>query len=117
LLAHDGAVQALADGGRPPLGAGPAPAAIGRCQLPEQGTLVLYTDGLVEQRGAGLDAGFGALLDVARALGDSSPSRWSETILAACPGGRDPIDDVCVVVVRRCAAEAAAGALAQPAGA
>jgi serine phosphatase RsbU (regulator of sigma subunit) len=115
LLAHEGAVRMLDDGGRPPLGAGPAPSAEGHCALPETATLVLYTDGLVEQRGAGLDAGMGALLDVARALGDSSPSRWSETILAACPGGRDPIDDVCVVVVRRSASDAEA--VAQPTGA
>jgi stage II sporulation SpoE-like protein/GAF domain-containing protein len=115
LLAHEGVVRLLDDGGRPPLGAGPAPQLEGHCSLAEQATLVLYTDGLVEQRGVGLDIGFGALLDVARALGDSSPNRWSETILAACPGGRDPIDDVCVVVVRRCATDTEA--VAQPTGA
>jgi hypothetical protein len=115
LLAHDGSVRVLDGGGRPPLGGGPAPAAEGHCMLPETGTLVLHTHGLDVQRGVALEAGVGALLDVTRALGDSSAHRWSETILAACPGGRDPIDDVCVVVVRRCAAPA--GLMPQPTGA
>jgi serine phosphatase RsbU (regulator of sigma subunit)/PAS domain-containing protein len=105
LLADHEGVRTLAGGLRPPLGAGPKPAVEGRFVLAPGGTLVVYSDGLVEQRGIGLDRGIASLV---RALGGAttptataSASDCATALLDAAPGGRAPRDDVCVVVVRR----------------
>jgi serine phosphatase RsbU (regulator of sigma subunit) len=94
-------VRVLDDGARPPLGAGGAPAEEGHLTLPPGATLVLYTDGLVEQRGVDLDDGIAMMIDAIDGLGDASADTWSKAVLEACPGGRNPRDDVCLLVVRR----------------
>jgi serine phosphatase RsbU (regulator of sigma subunit) len=103
LLASENGVRMLADGGRPPLGAGAAPIEEGHLELSPGSTLVLYTDGLVEQRGVGLEPGTAAMIDAVRDLGDASADTWSKAVLDACPGGRDARDDDCLLVVRRVA--------------
>src|SRR5207248_2700549 len=50
--------------GGPPLGLPGARYPLRRCPLPVGATLVLYTDGLVEQRGRSIDEGLGRLRDI-----------------------------------------------------
>jgi PAS domain S-box-containing protein len=62
-------------------------------------TLLLYTDGLVERRGADLDAGLAALQEALRDLGGVPLERLCDTLLARmvpAPGA----DDVALVAVR-----------------
>jgi serine phosphatase RsbU (regulator of sigma subunit)/anti-sigma regulatory factor (Ser/Thr protein kinase) len=96
----DGATQLL-DGGRStPLGATPEPVyPEGRARLPEGGSLVLYTDGLVERRSESLDAGL-TRLRAAVAEGPPVPEGMCRHLLDAV---RQPVteDDVALLVVER----------------
>jgi serine phosphatase RsbU (regulator of sigma subunit) len=107
LLRVGGAVVPLRDGARPPLGAGPARTTEGSFAFDAGTALVLYTDGLVERRDAGLEVGLARLADTVRAFAaDATADECAGLLLDACPGGRDPQDDVCLLVVRRLAAPA-----------
>jgi serine phosphatase RsbU (regulator of sigma subunit) len=101
LLAEATGVRALADGARPPLGAGHATVEEGHLTLAAGSRLVLYTDGLVEQRETGFDAGIADLVGAISDLGDADAETSSKAVLEACPGGREPRDDVCLLVVSR----------------
>ena len=82
----------------PPLGAGPSPYDEQRIPMVDGARLVLYTDGLVEQRGVDIDDGLAALQ---RFLAEDDggveglPGRIVERLL---PGGCD--DDVALLVAR-----------------
>jgi PAS domain S-box-containing protein len=68
--------------------------------LSGSGTLVLYTDGLVERRGESIDAGFTRLTDAAIA-GPEDPQALCEHLLArVLPADGALHDDVTAVVVR-----------------
>ncbi len=68
--------------------------------LSGSGTLVLYTDGLVERRGESIDAGFTRLTDAAIA-GPEEPQALCEHLLArVLPADGALHDDVTAVVVR-----------------
>ncbi|WP_232519904.1 SpoIIE family protein phosphatase [Actinosynnema pretiosum] len=68
--------------------------------LPAGGTVVLYTDGLVERRGALIDAGLDALLRLVRDEHELGPDELADRITSALlDGGQD--DDVALVVVRK----------------
>jgi serine/threonine-protein kinase RsbW len=64
-------------------------------------TIVLYTDGLVEDRARGISAGLDLLLDVAVQAGGSAPSSLVDTIVGRLVVEVDNEDDVCVLAVRR----------------
>jgi serine phosphatase RsbU (regulator of sigma subunit) len=83
----------------PPLGTGTVePSKEHAFTLPPGGTLVLYTDGLVESRQQSIDVGLGALADVARAsTGDVE--RLADDIVRALPEQRD--DDIALLALRR----------------
>jgi serine phosphatase RsbU (regulator of sigma subunit) len=67
--------------------------------LPPGSTLVLYTDGLVERRSAGLDAGVARLVETVRLAGDATADVMAETILRDLgPTSRE--DDVALLVLR-----------------
>jgi serine phosphatase RsbU (regulator of sigma subunit) len=67
--------------------------------LPPGSTLVLYTDGLVERRAAGLDEGIARLAETVRLAGDASAELVAETILRHLgPTSRE--DDVALLVLR-----------------
>ncbi|GAA2697906.1 anti-anti-sigma factor [Actinosynnema pretiosum] len=68
--------------------------------LPSGGMVVLYTDGLVERRGALIDAGLDALLRLVRDEHELGPDELADRITSALlDGGQD--DDVALVVVRK----------------
>jgi anti-sigma regulatory factor (Ser/Thr protein kinase) len=84
--------------GGPPLGAGPWPYVEERIPMVDGARLVLYTDGLVEQRGVDIDDGLAALLQLlATDVGsvDGLPARIIEELL---PDGSD--DDVALLVAQ-----------------
>jgi PAS domain S-box-containing protein len=67
--------------------------------LPPGATLLLYTDGLVERRGADLDAGLAALRAAVADLGRAPLERLCDTVLARLVPGAG-VDDVAIVAVR-----------------
>jgi serine phosphatase RsbU (regulator of sigma subunit)/anti-sigma regulatory factor (Ser/Thr protein kinase) len=103
LVPPQGEPRVLDGAGSPPLG---VPNAV-REQAPltvEPGAvLVLFTDGLVEERQTGLDVGLPALAAESRRLTDTGldVEGFADAVLAlgAADGSRP--DDVCVLVVRR----------------
>ena len=84
---------------RPPLGIGsgrqPAPTTL---SLPRGGVLVLYTDGVVERRGEGLDVGLERLR---AAVSADEPEGVCRTVMREMVGSYRPEDDVALVVVQR----------------
>jgi sigma-B regulation protein RsbU (phosphoserine phosphatase) len=69
-------------------------------QLPVDGVLLLYTDGLVERRGEGLDERFAALC-AAAASGPDEAEALLDHVVAAMLGDRTAADDVALVGVLR----------------
>ena len=100
LVAPDGGVELADVALRPPLGAdfqrGPGEDA--SFTLASGGSLVLYTDGLVERRREVIDRGLERLVAAAGVLGP--PDERCDALVAAC---RDPeaLDDATVLVLRR----------------
>jgi serine/threonine-protein kinase RsbW len=65
-------------------------------------TIVLYTDGLVEDRGRGISVGLDLLLEVAvQAGGSAGPSSLVDVVVDRLVAEIDNKDDVCVLAVRR----------------
>lgn len=97
IVSPDGhAVFADVPGG-PPLGLGGMPFETLDVQLPQDSRLVLYTDGLVEQRGVHLLTSLEDLRRRAEAAG-RDPDELCEHLLAGAPATRD---DVTVLAIRR----------------
>jgi serine phosphatase RsbU (regulator of sigma subunit)/PAS domain-containing protein len=83
----------------PPLGAGAAAPCLEHAfALPAGGSLVLYTDGLVESRTRSLDEGLGRLAELARRSGGDI-ERLADDIVAALPEKRQ--DDIALLALRR----------------
>jgi serine phosphatase RsbU (regulator of sigma subunit) len=61
-------------------------------------TLLFFTDGLIERRGAGLDDGVAWLCREAEALGDLPLDEFCDRILAGLPDALD--DDVAILALR-----------------
>ena len=99
LLIHpDGAPELLEGEASPPVGVpGDRPAAMSGC-LEEGGLLLLYTDGLVEERTASIDDGLARLAKVADA--GLPIDRFCEEILSQMIGGGHG-DDVALLAARR----------------
>ena len=68
--------------------------------LPAGGSLVLYTDGLVERRGEVLDVGLGRLVRAAGAAADLPPDDLASALVGGSLGDHAPADDVALLVVR-----------------
>ena len=66
--------------------------------LPPGATLLFYTDGLVERRGAILDDGIEWVCQEARTLGDQPLAEFCDRLLAGLPEALD--DDVAVLALR-----------------
>lgn len=100
LLVHlDGTVEHLHVPGSPPLGLGGAePFETAEITLPEGSRLVMYTDGLVEDRVRGIDAGLETLR---RVLGrpDRTPEETCKDVIGALLPAH-PVDDVALLVAR-----------------
>ncbi|MCK7627135.1 SpoIIE family protein phosphatase [Streptomyces sp. RS10V-4] len=99
LLRPDGGAEFVEVPGGPPLGLGGMPFDTCRLDLPEGSRLVLYTDGLVEDRARGIDEGMAVLH---RTLGDHparTPEETCEAALGALLPDR-PADDIALLVAR-----------------
>jgi serine/threonine-protein kinase RsbW len=105
VVSRDGGTRYLWEGRSTPLGC-----SLGSWRTEAEATLardetvVLYTDGLVERRDAGLDAMLSELIDAASAAAGSSPARIVDGILSALLA--DSLeDDVCMLAVRLISAD------------
>lgn len=92
----DGSVTFLDVPAGPPLGVGGLPFETAAVELEEGSRLVLYTDGLVEDRERDIDTGL-ELLGAALASADSSPDDTCRVVLDALLPSR-PSDDVALIV-------------------
>ncbi|MGQ4380278.1 SpoIIE family protein phosphatase [Streptomyces sp. SAS_267] len=82
----------------PPLGLGGLPFETAELELAEGSRLVLYTDGLVEDRERDIDVGL-ELLRTALAGADRSPEDTCQAVLSALLPAR-PSDDIALIVAR-----------------
>ncbi|WP_240926559.1 SpoIIE family protein phosphatase [Streptomyces sp. JB150] len=82
----------------PPLGVGGHPFEAGELDLPEGSRLVLFTDGLIEDRGRDIDEGL-RLLRAAVAGPDRTPEETCGTVMDTMLPGH-PSDDVALLVAR-----------------
>ncbi|MEU8780087.1 SpoIIE family protein phosphatase [Streptomyces sp. NPDC048637] len=99
LLRPDGTAEVADVPGGPPLGLGGLPFETWQRQLPEESRLVLFTDGLVEDRNRDLDEGMALL---SRTLADHpgrTPEETCEVALSALLPDR-PSDDIALLVAR-----------------
>jgi PAS domain S-box-containing protein len=100
VVGPDGTARFLEGGRTPPLGVAPdAQHADATAEIEAGSTLVLYSDGLVEERGQGLDRGLERLKS-ATARGAADPEALCDQILETLFVDRTPRDDVAVLVLR-----------------
>jgi GAF domain-containing protein/PAS domain-containing protein/anti-sigma regulatory factor (Ser/Thr protein kinase) len=97
LILPDGTVRFPDVPAGPPLGLAMLPFETVELELPEGSQLVLYTDGLIEQRGRDLDESLG-LLRAALGNGSKTPEQTCVAVLDAMPPTR--ADDVALLVAR-----------------
>ncbi|WP_369241010.1 PP2C family protein-serine/threonine phosphatase [Streptomyces sp. R21] len=102
LLHPDGTVVFLDQATDPPLGARPEHVGRPQARVPfaEGGTLVLYTDGLIERRQEDIDTGLARLADSLNRHRRAAPEPLADALLADLlpPGGNT--DDTALVVIR-----------------
>ncbi|GAA2743941.1 hypothetical protein GCM10010440_25400 [Kitasatospora cinereorecta] len=98
LVAPDGMAEFLDLPAGPPLGVGGLPFETARIQVPEGSRLVLYTNGLVEDRRRDLDAGLD-LLHGTLAATDRTPEETCDAVLDALLPASST-DDVVLLVAR-----------------
>ena len=63
--------------------------------------LLVYTDGLVERRGASIDEGLDALVRALDEHADEPTPRLCDRLMDAVAGGHEGRDDVCQLLIRR----------------
>jgi PAS domain S-box-containing protein len=100
VLGPDGVARYLEGGRTLPLGVMPSaeyPQA--DAELEPGSTIVLYTDGLVEERGASIDRGLGALKEAVTG-GPVEPEALCDHIVATLLADRAATDDIAVLTVR-----------------
>ncbi|MBF8184185.1 SpoIIE family protein phosphatase [Nonomuraea sp. K274] len=99
LVTHEGEAAYLEDGASPLLGlADDEPRTSAVTALPARGTLLLYTDGLVEVPGEHLDVGLERLRRHAAALSREPLDVFADELLAQMPPAKK--DDIAMIVVR-----------------
>ncbi|MCF6737272.1 SpoIIE family protein phosphatase [Blastococcus sp. KM273129] len=82
------------------LGAPPAPAVEWSGVLPEGAALLLFTDGLVESRGADLDAGLSRLVEVVARTWSGDPEQLCDRLLSELTG-EHRADDIALLALTR----------------
>ncbi|HEY5832826.1 PP2C family protein-serine/threonine phosphatase [Streptomyces sp.] len=102
LVRPDGTVRFLDEATDPPLGARPEHVARPQAAVPftPGGTLVLYTDGLVERRGEDIDAGVSRLASSLTRHASSDPEALADTLLAELIPATGATDDTALVIIR-----------------
>ncbi|MGV9992146.1 SpoIIE family protein phosphatase [Streptomyces sp. NPDC003374] len=98
VVAPDGTARLAEVPAGPPLGLGGLPFEAAELELAEGSRLVLYTDGLVEDRDRDIDAGLEDLLTTLRSAGES-PEDICRAVLDAHTPSR-PGDDIALLVAR-----------------
>ncbi|MFJ4523481.1 SpoIIE family protein phosphatase [Streptomyces sp. NPDC088810] len=98
LVHPDGAVEFPEVPAGPPLGLGGLPFETAELELAEDSRLVLYTDGLVEDRERDIDEGLDLLRDALLRTPGASPEDTCRTVLDRLPAR--PTDDVALIVAR-----------------
>ncbi|WP_425473603.1 SpoIIE family protein phosphatase [Streptomyces tailanensis] len=98
VVAPDGTVDFVDLPSGPPLGLGGMPFETVELELAEGSQLVLYTDGLVEDRHRDIDTGL-ATLRTALSCADRTPEETCEVVLDALLPAR-PEDDVALLIAR-----------------
>ncbi|WP_123980315.1 SpoIIE family protein phosphatase [Streptomyces sp. Ag109_O5-1] len=98
VVGPDGTVDFVDLPSGPPLGLGGVPFETVELELAEGSQLVLYTDGLVEDRGRDIDSGMNKLRAVLSSA-DRAPEDTCEAVLDALLPAR-PSDDVALLVAR-----------------
>ncbi|MCU1395302.1 MAG: multi-sensor signal transduction histidine kinase [Ilumatobacteraceae bacterium] len=98
-----GGTVAFLDGGRGPLLGFRANRATGteHISFSDDDLIVMYTDGLVERRREAIDTGLRRLAEAVREARHLAPQGLGEAIVAACTEGREPEDDIAVLILRR----------------
>ncbi|MEU6818189.1 SpoIIE family protein phosphatase [Streptomyces sp. NPDC046860] len=96
LVSPDGSVEFPDVPAGPPLGLGGLPFETADLVLPEGSRLVLYTDGLVEDRERDIDEGLELLRDALRHAPGASPEETCRVVLDRLPVR--PADDVALIV-------------------
>ncbi|WP_243640177.1 SpoIIE family protein phosphatase [Streptacidiphilus pinicola] len=102
LLLPDGSVGFPEVPPGPPLGLGSTPFEAVEFALPEGSEIVLYTDGLIEDRGQDIDVGLARLADAlatARSARDRTPEALCTAVVSALLPER-PRDDVALLIAR-----------------
>ncbi len=85
----------------PPLGTpASAPVAEGRAHCASGSTIVLYTDGLVEHRGASIDDGINQVSATLAANAALGAGALADVVLERAAAGGDLADDIALLVVR-----------------
>ncbi len=102
LLHPDGTVNFLDQATDPPLGARPehAPRPEATTPFSEGGTLVLYTDGLIERRDEDIDVGLARLSDALVRHGQAAPEALADALLADLLPPAGVTDDTALVIIR-----------------
>ncbi len=102
LLHPDGGVSFLDQATDPPLGARPEhlPRPSATTAFTPGGTLVLYTDGLVERRREDIDVGLSRLARSLTRHGAADPERLADALLAELIPDTGATDDTALVVIR-----------------
>lgn len=98
LVLPDGTVDFLEVPAGPPLGLGCLPFETVELEIPEGSELVLFSDGLIEDRNRDIDVGL-ALLQRALAQPSRPPEETCDAVLDALLPAR-PLDDVALLVAR-----------------
>ncbi|MGY1808156.1 SpoIIE family protein phosphatase [Blastococcus sp. SYSU D00669] len=100
LLVTDHRAEFLPGGRSRPLAVQTAARTEAEVDVPPGAVLIWYSDGLVERRGADLDAGLGRLADVAAGLDGDHPAQWCDGVMRQLTGGRRLQDDVVLICLR-----------------
>ncbi|WP_418960211.1 SpoIIE family protein phosphatase [Streptomyces tritici] len=99
VLYPDGTVAHPEVPASPPLGVGGHPFETAELRLPEGSQLVLYTDGLVENRDRDLDTGLELLRSALRGQAERTPEETCRAVVDATVTTR-PSDDIALLVAR-----------------
>ncbi|MGY2001647.1 SpoIIE family protein phosphatase [Blastococcus sp. SYSU DS1024] len=100
LLCADGGAELLPVRPASMLGAPPGPAQEWTGVLPRGAALLLFTDGLVESRGADIDAGLARLVEVAARSWNGDPEQLCDRLLSELTG-EHRADDIALLALTR----------------